>query len=35
MQNTRRKEGKARDKISEIFIFQFPNRDEQNILIQK
>lgn len=28
MQNTRRKEGKARDKISEIFIFQFPKEEE-------
>ena len=28
MQNTRRKEGKAKDKISEIFIFQFPKEEE-------
>ncbi len=28
MQNTRRKEGKVRDKISEIFIFQFPKEEE-------
>ena len=28
MQNTRRKEGKTRDKISEIFIFQFPKEEE-------
>ena len=28
MQNTRLKEGKARDKISEIFIFQFPKEEE-------
>lgn len=28
MQNTRRKEGKVRDKISETFIFQFPKEEE-------
>ena len=28
MQNTRRKEGKVRDQISETFIFQFPKEEE-------
>lgn len=30
MQNTRRKEGKVRDKISEIFIFQFPKEEAED-----
>ena len=28
MQNTRRKEGKVRDQISETFIIQFPKEEE-------